>query len=296
MKKYLPKIDLLTVIAAAVGILLRLWLLAVGTDENELYPAGHISDVLLLLLSIALTGTLFLVAGYAGRSRTYQANFRASLPGAVGYAVLGIGLLPSAVRYLTNGTILLDWIAGISAIPAAVALLWGGFCRWKGRKPHYLTFALPLLFFALHLFCMGHAWGNEPELTRFFVSFVACAACVPACYQLWAFSVDLGNRSASLFWSLLAAYFCLVSVPGSEHALLYLAEAIWLLTNLCPKKPPVRRAAARPAPQPPIASEPTLPGNEPTRPDAEPTIVRPDDPEINAILADILRELNDGES
>lgn len=289
MKKYLPKIDLLTMIAAAVGIVLRLWLLAVGTDESELYPAGHISDVLLLVLSVALMGMLFVVARYAGRSRTYQANFRASLSGAVGYAVLAVGLLPSGLRYLLNGTILLDWIAGIAAIPAAVALLWGGFCRRKGRKPHYLTFALPLLFFALHLFCMGHTWGNEPELTRFFVSFLAAAACVPACYQLWAFSVDLGNRSASLFWSLLAVYFCMVGAPGSDHALLNLTAAIWLLTNLCPKRPPVRRTGARPAPQMPTPPAPIVP-------DAEPTIVRPDDPEIDAILADILRELKDGEA
>ncbi len=292
MKKYLPKIDLLTLLAAAVGILLRLWLLLVGTDERGLYPAGHISGVLLILLSIAVAGIIFLVAGCAGRSRAYSANFRASLPGAIGFILLGVGLLPCAMRYLLGGTILLEWIAGLSGIFAAVALLWGGVCRRSGRKPHYLTFALPCLFFALHLFCMGHTWGDEPELVRFLPEFFAAAACVPACYQLWAFTVDLGNRATSLFWSLLAAYFCLIAVPGSDNALLCLTGAVWLLTNLCPKRPSApRRFAQKPA------QEAARPEAEAEMPAAqEPIAPAPlNDPEMDALLEQILREFADGE-
>ena len=48
MKKYLPHIDLITLAVAAIGILLRMWHLGSGVDEQGLYPANHMAWTLLL--------------------------------------------------------------------------------------------------------------------------------------------------------------------------------------------------------------------------------------------------------
>ena len=226
MKKYLPHIDLLTLAVAAIGILLRFWHLGTGVDENGLYPANHIAWTLLLFLSAALVIVLFLTAGFAGKSRSYSGNFSASLPGAVGYALAGCAMVLSSIGYLTGESLMLYTLTGILGLLSAAALILGGWCRWKGRRPHFLVFALPCVFFALRLFCTGHIWGDEPELHRYLLGFFANIMCTLATYQLWAFAVNLGNRSKSLLCSLLAIYLCLVAVPGSNDGVFYLAMAI----------------------------------------------------------------------
>lgn len=280
MKKYLPHIDLITLATAAIGILLRLWLLGLGEDEKGLYPADHISWILLLLLSAALAVVLFLLASYAGKSRSYSANFSPSLTGAVGYAAAGCGMILASLVHFSVGQRLYT-VTGIVGITAAVLLFLGGYFRWKGKTPHFFVFALPCAYFALRLFCMGHYWGDEPELHRFLLDFFATAACVIASYQLWAFSVGLGNRSASLLCSLLATYLCLVSIPGSSDSLFYATMAVWLFTNLCPKKLAPFRPEFRPEPVPeaPVEEEPN---SQVSVEPAEET-----DPEIEAIIAEL---------
>jgi hypothetical protein len=173
-------------------------------------------------------------------------------------------------------------MTGVLGLLSAAALILGGWCRWKGKRPHFLVFALPCVFFALRLFCTGHVWGDEPELHRYLLRFFADMMCALAAYQLWAFSVNLGNRSSSLLCSLLAVYLCLVAVPGSSDAMFYLAMAIWLFLNLCPKT----AAPFRPVIQP----EPAI---VPEEIPAEPPVQEETDPEIEAIIAQFQSKIDE---
>ena len=282
MKKYLPHIDLITLAVAAIGILLRFWHLSAGVDEKGLYPATHLAWTLLLCLSAALAAVLFVVAGYAGKSRNYRSNFSPSMPGAVGFALVGCAMALSAIGYLNGEDLMLYDLTGIVGLLSAAALILGGWCRWKGKRPHFLVFALPCVFFALRLFCTGHAWGDEPELHRFLLGFLANLMCALAAYQLWAFSVNLGNRSKSLLCSLLAVYLCLIAVPGSSDGTFYLAIAIWLFTNLCPKAtaPFLPEFQPEKAPQPAEAP-------------AKPTPQEETDLEIDAIIAEFQTKIDE---
>ncbi len=274
MKKYLPQMDRITLAAAGLGMLLRLWLLLVGEDHKALYPANHISWILLMLLSAALLIFLFLLVRFAGKSRFYGPNFPASLPGAVGFALAGMGMLVTAIPGLADKSIFLHTLTAAMGIAAGVALLWGGFSRWRGKKPHFAVFMVPCLYFCLRLFCLGHAWGDEPEMSRFLISFLATAACVLSCWQLWGFSVDLGNRPITLLGSLMAIYLCLVSIPGNGDWLLYLTVAAWLYLNLCRKRAPARRRA----PVQPEEAEEAVPEIPAT------------DQEIDRIISEILEQ------
>ena len=282
MKKYLANIDVITLGVAVIGVLLRLWHLSSGPDSNGLYPGNHIAWILLLCFSAAVAVGLFLIAGAAGKSRSYNANFSPSLVGAVGYALAGCALLLSAYGYLRGEALILYTITGILGLLGGVALLLGGWYRWKGKRPHFLVFALPCAFLALRLFCTGHIWGDEPELHRYLPGFFANVLCVLATYQLWAFGVNLGNRSRSLLCSLLGVYLCLVAIPGSSDGIFYLAMAVWLFTNLCPKTKAPFRPVVQPTPPPQPVEEP-----------AEPSAPEEADPEIEAIISDLLMKIDE---
>ncbi len=283
MKQYLPFANRITLTAGAVGMLLRFWLLLVGEDEKALYPANHISWILLLVLSAALLLILFLLARFAGKGRLYLPNFPASLPGALGFLAGCAGLVSTALETLYSGAGGLYTLTGIAGLLAAIALLYGSYCRYTGKKPHFLAFAAPCAFLCLRLFCLGHAWGDEPELNRFLFGFFATAACVLATWQLWAFSVNLGKRPLCLLAQLLAVYLCLVAAPGSEDALFYLAMAAWFFTNLCPWKAPLRRTVPRQS----AATEAPAPAEAPMESVADPSL----DPDIDAILAEFFTDI-----
>lgn len=282
MKKYLANIDLITLAVAVIGVLLRYWHLSSGPDINGLYPGNHIAWILLLCFSAAVAVALFLIAGTAGKSRSYTANFSPSPVGAVGYALAGFTLLFSAYGYLRGEALMLYTMAGILGLLSGVALLLGGWCRWKGTRPHFLVFALPCVFFALRLFCTGHVWGDEPELHRYLPGFFANVMCVLAAYQLWAFGVNLGNRSRCLLCSLLSVYLCLVAIPGSTDAGFYLAIALWLFTNLCPKTAAPFRPVVRPDPAAQTEETP-----------AEAVPQEETDPEIEAIISDLRMKIDE---
>lgn len=282
MKKCLPYIRKITLAAAGLGILLRLWLLLVGQDDKALYPKNHISWVLLLVLSAALLIFLFLLGRFAGKNRLYAANFPPSLAGAVGYALGGMGLIFASIPDLAPNPVFLYPLTAVLGLLSGAALLWGGYCRWKGKTPHFGVFMAPCFYFCLRLFCLGHTWGNEPEMSRFLLPFLATAACALACWQHWGFSVDLGNRPLSLLSSLMAIYLCLVCLPGNGDFLLYLTTAAWLYLNLCPVKLPRRRIPAQPEAPAPAPTPESTPASAPENPVS--------DDELDRILAEILEQ------
>ena len=88
------------------------------------------------------------------------------------------------------------------------------------------------------VFVIGKDFGAEPELLRFLPQLFAVAASALAAYQLWGFSVGMGNRQKSLFWSWCAAYFCLAAAPGNH--IVFITLGLWhLLSHPVLHLPPV---------------------------------------------------------
>ena len=296
MKKYLRYGDVLVLFAGAAGLLLRLFLIMGGTDERGLYPKFAPAWILLCLLSLAVVAAVYLLTKQAGDDTRYEINYPASVVGAVGNALAAVGMFITAIA-MPNGE-MLNLLCCITGVAAAVALLGAAAFRFTGKKPHFLCHAAPAVFFALRLFLLGKDLGAEPELSRFLFEMLASLALVPACYQLWGFDVDLGHRSKSLFWMLTAAYLCIVAIVGMENWLLYLACAVWLLTNLCPLKFLVKPeedelqvpAGAENAAEVPQAEEISL--DAPAEVQQESVADPLEDFDPDKILAEILREID----
>jgi hypothetical protein len=69
-------------------------------------------------------------------------------------------------------------------------------------------------------------------MMRYLFPFLSSLAMIPACYWLWSFEVDMGNRPKCLFWCLCAIYCNLVTAIGSDQWFLHLSMTLWLLTSM----------------------------------------------------------------
>ena len=310
MKKLFRFADFIVLICGMIGMLLQLWLFQSGPDEKGLYPAAHMGWILSLILSAAVVVFVFLLTRQADEGRSYQDNFPPSLLGAITGAAAGVLLAITGTRLLQSGAMLLDNLTGAIGIAAGIGLLFAAVCRFLDNRPPFVCFLLPSAFFALNLFCIGREVGGEPEAVRYLFRFFANLALIPACYQLWGFSVEEGNRRTSLFWSLVAGYLCLLSAPGKAQGLLYLTLGLWLLTNLCCLLPLKRRRCANfcvdtpeeygdeaAPPEIPVTMEdPDVPAPTPESEDASPAPADPAEPDMaldaDAIIAEILREID----
>lgn len=303
MKKYLRYADVLVLFAGALGLIMRLALRLAGTDERGLYPANHPAWIILCIWSILVVAAIWLLTRDVGKEQRYRKNFPANLSGAIGSAVGAVGL--AVIAFSLWDTELLNLLCFLLGLLSAAALALNAYCRFTGKKPHFLCHALPAGFFALRIFLMGQKLGAEPEMSRFLFEMLASLAMIPACYQLWGFDVDLGKRNKSLFWSLTASYLCMVAIVGMENWLLYLSMAVWLMTNLCPLKYMAKRSrpAAQPAeeetPAEDATSAPQMPesapetaDSAPETPESAPNIDPLEQMDPDAILADILREID----
>lgn len=310
MKKYLRFADAIVLLGGAFGMLLRMWLVLGGTDEKGLYPANHISSILLGIFSIAMVAAIWLMTRQVGNNPSFHSNFPSAIANAAGAAVAALGFAVTGFGMLGAGDALSS-ICGFLGLLAAAALLLGAWSRYQKKKSHFICHLLPCLFFALRVFAMGRELGAEPEANRYLYRFLASLAVIPACYQLWGFDVNEGDRSKSLFWSLTAAYLCLIATPGSVEWLLYLTVAIWLLASLPVLKylPRRKRASApeivedqEPAPAEESPVEEKVPFEMPQVPPVPAAPVKEDVPaptpdaeadfDPDQILTEILREID----
>lgn len=296
MKKYLRYADVLVLFTGALGLFLRLIIAMGGTDDKGLYPKNHPAWIILCILSVAVIAAVYLLTRQVGADQRYETNFPASLPGAVGAGLAAVGIAFAVFDIFAFDVLsILVFVVGLASMGG---LFLAAYCRLQGKKPHFLCHAAPAVFFALRLFLLGKELGAEPEVSRYLFEMLASLAMVPACYQLWGFDVDLGKRDKCLFWTLTAAYLCVVAIVGMENWLLYLCCAAWLLTGSCklqflPKT--LRRAVEIDSEEAPAddipeadASDASVQTQEIPKPVQEP--IEDIDPE--AILAEILREID----
>ena len=264
MKKYLhPKyLPILVPIAAVLGLLLRLWTMAGGPDEDGLYPSHAFAWVLLWIVTlITLGGIILLTRGFKKAGRYFD-NFPASPIGAAGCAASALGVMYTGLSTLTRAADLLGTLTGLLGIAAAVALVLTAFGRYKGKKNSFVLHAIPCLFFALRIFDRCKAWSNVTQTSVFLFQFLASVCIMLATYQLCCYDVSIGNRKSSLLWSLSATYFCVLALPMGDDTLFYIGTALWLMTNLCsvraiktPKVPEVPQSAPEQTEVAPAAEE-----------------------------------------
>lgn len=273
MKKYLhPKfLPILVPAAGLLGLLLRLWTMGGGPDQEGLYAPQPVAWTLLWIVTILTLSAVVLMSAKLKNPGRYSDNFPASPIGAAGHVLAALGIMMSSLSILMSASELLASMTGLLGVGSAVCLMVLAFARYQGRKTSFLLHAVPCLFFALRIFLLCRTWSNESQIGAFLFQFLSSICVMLASYQLACFDVNLGKRKTSLFWSLSGVYFCLLALPGSGEPVFYIGMMAWLLTNLCSLRPlKARKPQSVPetAPEPP--AEPEVPVQEIPSPDAEP--------------------------
>ena len=314
MKKLFRFADLIVLVGATIGMLLQLWIFSIGTDAAGLYPKYHPATIMSWVLSGAMLIFIFLVTRQVGRNRDYRDNFPASIPAALGCLGAALVLGYTCYQNLMVSDLLLDSLCNGFGLLGSVGLAWTAYCRYIGKKPSFICYLFLCVFFALYVFTMGRDLGGEPETVRYLFRYLAVLSLIPACYQFWGFTVDAGERQNCLFWSLLSGYLCILSTPSAENGLMYLLLGVWMLTNPCllkylpRRRAPMETLEVTPEPQPetelsqpeiPCTMEETFqPAEIPTEttdepaPDCQPTLPEEPQLDVDAIIAQILRDID----
>ncbi len=239
MKKYLPYANYLAAAAGVAGALLRWWTLSVGPDAKGLYPAAHPGWIGYLLVMLAAGAVFFLMSRGCGKNGSWSANFPGGILPAIGQVAAAAALVLQALPQLSVGD-KVHTISGVLGLCGAAALVWAAAQHLQKKAPVGLLHLLPCLYFALQLFFVGKASGNETQLLRFLPQVLAFGLSALASYELTGFSVNIGNRSKSLFWSLTAAALCFAAAPGGNW--FFLGLALWHLLSHCSLSEPASEA------------------------------------------------------
>lgn len=254
MKKLLRYGNVVALGIGSLAMALLTWMLESGTDSKGLYPANHPGWILMNIVTVVSIVGFWLVSRHAGNNRNFRQNFPASILASLGYAAAGVGLLFAGLDGLETKTSL-GFISGMVGIASVVPMIWTAVLRLRGQRTGLAVHMLPCFFFALQLFALGQEFGAEPEMYRYLYRFFAAASMVPACYCLWSFDVNLGKRTACIFWCLVAGYCNLVAVVHGQQMLLHFAMAGWMLTAL-PKLCYLPKQAKPAKDSAPVAQEP----------------------------------------
>ena len=231
MKRFSKLIPYMTLVAGFVGALLRLWLHSTRGDDGFV-ARGHISIILLLVLTTGVLAALLLACRYFRQANKYDYNFPASAAGGIGSALGALGIAAVSVTELVTAGSTVELVMALTGLLAVAALAFLSYGRWKGHQLSVVFHSVICVYLMLRLFCMYRVWCADPQLEDYTFELLALACGMIAVYHRATFNADFGSRRAYVFFNLTTVYFCCVSLVGSS-AVFYLAMGVWMLTDLC---------------------------------------------------------------
>ena len=213
----------------AAALVLRWWLYAACVDAKGLLPRNHPLEIVLMLLTGAV---LLLIAGIAGKQDTDRADSE-NLPGAVGNAAAGAGILATVL----TGMPMMDNYLGIVwrclGFVAPVCLLLAGAARFLGKRPFFLLYVVPCLFFVVHIVTRYQLWSSQPQMQGYVFALLGAMALMFFGFYTAAREADCGSPGMRLGMGLAAIYLCMAELARSSSPALYLGGILWVLTELC---------------------------------------------------------------
>ena len=239
MKRLLNPIYLpwLTLAAGVLGLLLRIWLYATGTDKSGLLVGGHPAELFIWLLCAGVLVYLCLASKPLVAAPKFGFNYPASLGGAVGCCLGAAGIAYNSVTELLSYTDNLTRIAAIIGILASIALLFLALQRYRGEQPNVLLHTAVCGYFMVLVVSLYRHWSSDPQLQDYCFQLLATVFLMLSAYYRAAFDVDLGRRRPLVICHLAAVFFCCLSITDKSIFFFYLPMAIWAFTDLCSLAP-----------------------------------------------------------
>lgn len=213
-----------------IGLLLRIWLLRSGADDNGFLMATHPANILLWTLTVVVLGALLLLTKDLIEATKYPFNFPASTISGHGAYVSAAGIgICTIVEWIVNA----ELIAGISGLIAALMLAYSGYCRIKAKQPSVLVHIVISLYLMMRLIGLYRHWNSDPQMLDYCFPLLAIASLMLATYHRATFNADSGKRRPYAFFSLAAVYFSCLSMIGLENISFFMSVIVWITTDLC---------------------------------------------------------------
>ena len=179
----------------------------------------------------AVLVAVFLGTRTVGGSKKCRSAYPASPLAAAGAfaAMAGIGITTvMGFGEFSSRLHLIIWVLGLCS---AVCMGIAGFCRLTGKTPTFLLYAVLCVYFALRMVSGYQNWSADPQLQDYCYYLLAYVTLMLTAYHHAAFHVGVGKHRSVWFFSLMAMYFCIVSLLGTTELYLLLGCGIWAFTN-----------------------------------------------------------------
>lgn len=230
MKRF-PKTEFLSLFSILLGIIgmaLQSWLLS-AMDSKGLLPYHHIGGTLtFILLALVVAGCFFFFRNVKTDKDIAQMFPRTPLAAGSILAAVGIGFS----AFSSGAADTLSFLVQILGVLSALALGYVGFCRLKGKRPHFLLYALIALFLILRTLTYCRGWSAETQVSLFFFPLLANLFLLLTVYYRSALEASLKNCRQFMLFRQLTLFCCLLSMPGGDW-LFYLSGAVWVATDFC---------------------------------------------------------------
>lgn len=231
LPKFAPAIALC---AGILGCALQMLFLSSATDAKGLLLTGHWADTASWILTALVLAALGMCAWNLDGIPKYTRLFPASAAGAAGNLAGALGIAAASIRALLSAPAALSTVSAVLGLAAAACLGVIAYYRWKGARPATVL-RLPIIaFFLINALQQYRGWSAATQLQEYAFPALAAITLLLACYQRAALELRMNGRKGYVFFSLSAAYFCCLAIPGD--ILFYLPLAVWMLADCCSLK------------------------------------------------------------
>ena len=221
------------ILLGCIAMVLRRQLYLTAVDHKGLLQRGTLLESLLLLLTAAVFGFLFLALKNDRGSTLYEENYTASILAGLGHAAgaAGIFLLVRYGFFPLSGLVSQLW--QILGLAAPLCLILAGILRSIGRKPFFALHVIPCLFLLIHVVGCYRLWSSNPQMQDYFFALLACLAMVLFSHHTAAFEAGIGSRKWVLGSGLAAVFLCLAELGRTDYPAFYFGCMFWAATGIC---------------------------------------------------------------
>lgn len=212
-----------------MGFALRCWLMST-VDAQKLFPQNHISSILSIVLLVLTLGICFYWLLKIPAQKKCKVLFPRSFVAACGNLVGAAGIAYTA--WAGRSTSILFFLTPVLGLLAACALVYTGWCRFKGKQSHYLLHTAVTVYLMFYVVQHCRLWSAEPRLQIYLFPLLASLFLLMACFHRTELDMHTGNFRRYIFCNQAALFCCMLSVAGTDP-LFYLACSIWMATDLC---------------------------------------------------------------
>lgn len=204
-------------------------ILGTGFDEKGLLIGSNPELWLIWIVTgLYLAGALVfsLLLGEGTDCRTL---FPACFFSGTASVVAGLVMLFSGINTMIPGHMIQ---AGCWSV-AGCAMVAGGVCRLRGRKPLWWA---DMLIFGCYVTCLVlsyREWNTDPLIQAFAFHLLAMLVLMMFAMHRGRCAEGYPDRRKMVFFGLAGLYLSLVAIPGAETAGFYFASAVWCAGGMC---------------------------------------------------------------